>query len=136
MAQFNYQSFCYLNYMYPQAREYLQNKLSDVATKYNTVSFYVTESQTRVPVVIAHYLNGYQEVGSYVHCAGCLPMDNSSGSVIIISSLPSFQTYLYFILIIFLKNFWASIDNQPQSHFLFNTYILSRIMMYFVWPGT
>lgn len=43
------------------AREYLENKLSEVATKYNSVSFYVTESQTRVPVLIAHYLNGYQE---------------------------------------------------------------------------
>lgn len=48
--------------MFFQAREYLQNKLSATAEKYNTVSFYVTESQTRVPVVIAHYLNGYQEV--------------------------------------------------------------------------
>ncbi|KAL5249643.1 hypothetical protein ACHWQZ_G018488 [Mnemiopsis leidyi] len=43
------------------AREYLQNKLSATAEKHSTVSFYVTESQTRVPVVIAHYLNGYQE---------------------------------------------------------------------------
>ena len=54
----------YINYYVnvPQAREYLENKLSEVATKYNSVSFYVTESQTRVPVLIAHYLNGYQEV--------------------------------------------------------------------------
>lgn len=43
------------------AREYLQNNLSEVAKKYDSVSFYVTESQSRLPCVIAHYLNGYQE---------------------------------------------------------------------------
>ena len=45
----------------------MQNKLAEVAQKYDTVSFYVTESQTRVPTVIAHYLNGYQEVSMSFH---------------------------------------------------------------------
>lgn len=42
-------------------REFLENELAAVATKYSTTSFYVTQSETRVPNITAHYLNGYHE---------------------------------------------------------------------------
>lgn len=43
------------------AREYISHQIGEVSTKYPSVSFYVTEHSTRIPIIGASYLNGYYE---------------------------------------------------------------------------